>query len=231
MSIKKIMRKNGSRLISLRQYRYTDLFLFAVILIVFELVLHFAFKAFGGDFTFSPMVPIVLIVMMRLGWPCVFYAVGEGLMYTLLKLNSETYQPYFFAVFIIGNAFIALLLLMTKFMGKERIRKKWYFSAMFLLAGWVSVWVGRVVVAACFGYGLQWLKTMAWDLISLGIGLLIILIVRRLEGMFEDQKHFLVRTRKEEEEKKRRDEFGDEPIDIDEDTISILKRWDDGLDT
>ena len=49
------MRKNGSRMISIRQYRLTDLFLFAVILVVFELVVHFAYKRFGGGpltFTF-----------------------------------------------------------------------------------------------------------------------------------------------------------------------------------
>lgn len=224
------MRKNGSRLISLRQYRFTDLFLFAVILIVFELILHFAFIAFNGDFTFSPMVPIVLIVMMRWGWQSVFFALGDGLLYCLLNLNNAAFQPFYFAVYIIGNAFIMLLLLATKFVGKEKIRGKWYFSALFLLAGWVLTGLGRTAVAACFGKGLDWLLAMAWDFISLAVGLVIILIMRRLDGMFEDQKHYLIRLDDEREERRRRDNFGDEPIEIDEETVSILKRWDDGLD-
>lgn len=223
------MRKNGSRLITLRQYRLTDLFLFAVILIGFELILHFAFIRFNGDFTFSPLVPIVLLVMMRWGWPSLFFAAGDGLLYCLLKMNGATFQPCFFAVYIIGNLCSALLLLATKYIGKERIRKKWYNSALFLLSGWVLVWLGRSAVGACFGGGLGWLMAAVWDFISLAIGLVLVLILRRLDGMFEDQKHYLLRLEAEREEKRRRDEFGDEPIEIDEQTISILKRWDEGL--
>lgn len=57
-----------------------------------------------------------------------------------------------------------------------------------------------------------------------------VMILRRLNGMFEDQKHYLLRQDKERKELARRDEFGDEPVEIDEESLSILKRWDDGLD-
>ena len=227
------MRKNGSRMISIRQYRLTDLFLFAVILVVFELVVHFAYKRFGGGpltFTFSPMVPIVLMVMMRWGWPSVFYALGDGLLYCLLNLKTTGFSNDWFAVYIIGNAFIMLLLLMTRFVGTERIRKKWYFSALFLLAGWVSVVVGRTVLAVCFGYGfVPSLVGQLLDVMSLAVGLVIILIVRRLDGMFEDQKHYLKRLDGERKEKQRRDTFGDEPIELDEQSLTALKRHDDDL--
>lgn len=227
------MRKNGSRLISIRQYCLTDLFLFAAILLVFELILHFAYQRFGGGpltFTFSPLVPIVLIVMMRWGWPCVFYALGDGLLYCLLNLKSANFSGNWFAIYIIGNAFIMLLLLMTRFMGKEKIRKKWYFSALFLLAGWVAVLVGRTVVAVCFGYGfVPTLISQLLDVMSLVVGLVIILIVRRLEGMFEDQRHYLRRLDDERKEKQRRDTYGDEPIEIDEESMAIIKRHDDDL--
>ena len=93
----------------------------------------------------------------------------------------------------------------------------------------LPVWLGRSAVGACFGDGAGWLMAAVWDLISLAIGLVIVLILRRLDGMFEDQKHYLLRLEAEREEKRRRDEFGDEPIEIDEQTISILKRWDEGL--
>ena len=56
-----------------------------------------------------------------------------------------------------------------------------------------------------------------------------ILIVRKLDGMFEYQKSYLRRLDDERKEKMRRDEYGDEPVEIDEESLSILKRWDDGL--
>ncbi len=223
------MRKNGSRLISLRQYCLTDLFLFAVILIVFELVLHYAMIAYNGNFTFSPLVPIVLLVMMRWGWPSVFYALGDGLLFCLLNRGAEGFHPYHYGVYIIGNAFIMLLLLMTRFMGKERIAKKWYFSALFVLAGWVAVTFGRAIVSACFlqGFAGALLDGLLNDCFSLAIGIVIILVMRRLDGMFEDQKHYLKRLDNERKEKMRRDNFGDEPIEIDEESISILNKKDD----
>ncbi len=222
------MRKNGSRLISLRQYRLTDLFLFAVILTVFEVILHFAFKAFRGDFIFSPMLAITLIVMMRWGWPAVFYALGDGLLFCLLNIKDPGFSPYMFAIYIVGNAFIALLLLMTKFMGKEKIRGKWYFTLLFVTAGWIAVVLGRAAVAACCGLGfVSALLSHFGDLVSFAICLVVILVMRRLDGMFEDQKTFLKRLDAEKKEKARRDTFGDEPIEVDEESLKILKKDDD----
>lgn len=221
------MRKNGSRLISLRQYRFTDLFLFAVILVAFELVLHYALIYFSGDFTYSPLVPIVLLVMMRWGWPSVIYAVADGVLFC--ALNGFGWQSY--VMYGVGNAFISLCLLMTRFMGKEKIAGKWYFSVLFVVSGWVTVYLGRAIVAACCGIGfVNALVGQLWELLSLFVGVLLILLLRKLDGMFEDQKHYLIRMDEERKERARRDEFGDEPIEIDEETMSILKKWDDGLD-
>ena len=225
------MRKNGSRLISLRQYCLTDLFLFAVILVVFELILHYALIAYNGSFTFSPLLPIVLLVMMRWGWPSVFYALGDGLLFCLLNRNVEGFTPYHYGIYIIGNAFVMLLLIMTKFMGKERIAKKWYFTALFVLAGWLAVTFGRAIASACFlqGFTGALVDGLTHDSFSFAIGLVIILVMRRLDGMFEDQKHFLRRLDDERKEKQQRDTYGDEPVEIDEESISILNKKDDDL--
>lgn len=220
------MRKNGSRLISLGQYRLTDLFLFAVILVVFELILHYALIYFSGDFTYSPLIPMVLLVMMRWGWPSVFYAVLDGVLFCIL--NGFGWQSY--VMYGVGNAFIMFLLIMTKLMGKEKIAGKWYFSALFVVLGWVAVYLGRAAVAACVGLGfVNALIGQMWELLSLVVGILIILLMRRLDGMFEDQRHYLLRLDAERRDKQRRDEYGDEPIELDEEKLSFLRRDDDGL--
>ena len=221
------MRKNGSRLISIRQYRLTDSLIFAAILAAFELILHFALIGYNGAFTFSPLVPIVVLVIMRWGWQGVFYAVGDGILFCLLKGFGWQY----FVSYGIGNAFIMVLLLATKFLGKEKIAGKWYFSALFVLAGWLLVAFGRTIVAACCG--MDFVGTLVAQLVdpssllSLAMALIIILVMRRLDGMFEDQKHYLKRLDEERRAKSERDEFGDEPIEIDEETLSILKRHND----
>ena len=223
------MRKNGSKLISLKQYKLTDLFLFAVILVGFELILHFAMKAFGdnANFTFSPLVPIVLIVMMRWGWVSVFYAVGDGVLFVLL--NGGGWQSYL--IYCVGNAFIMLLLLYTRFVGKEKIRKKVYLSILFVVLGWIAVVLGRSGVAVTVGEKfVSVIVHQLFDLVSMIIGIIIVLIMRRLDGMFEEQKHYLKRLDDERKEMARRDEFGDEPVEITEDTLSILRKRDDEME-
>lgn len=221
------MRKNGSRLISFKQYKFTDLFLFAVILIAFELILHFAFIAFDGDFTFSPMVPIVILITMRWGWVSVFYAVGDGALFCLL--NGGSWQNYL--IYCVGNAFIMLVLVLHKIAGKEKIRKKIFLTLSYVGLAWLATILGRSAVAVCLGANFVAVFTgQLYELISLVVGILIVFIMRRLDGMFEDQKSYLKRLDEERKESMRRDEFGDEPIEIDGDTLSILRKRDNELE-
>ena len=229
------MRKNGSRLISLKQYKFNDLFLFAVILIVFDLVVHFA-TAWLADaaamYMFSLTVPIVLLIMVRWGWPAVFYAIGDAILLTVLN-NPTVWQSYL--AYILGNSALMLLLIPLHFIGKQKIAGKWYLTALFVVLGWViSNLVCSIVQWIC---GIDFVVALASNvsfsvngLLSLVLGVVLMLILRRLDGMFEDQIHYLKRLDDERKELARRDEFGDEPIEIDEDAMSILKRRYDDLE-
>ena len=227
------MRKNG-RLISFRQYKYTDLFFFALVLGISELLIFCSFRFWFSDandkYYINFMLPIALTVIMRWGWVGGVYAVADGVV--LCAIQGGSWQSYI--SYIIGTACIASVLLLTKFVGKEKIRGKWYLTLAYILAGWVSVNLGIACAGAAFGDNFLRLLGLNFGLgvygaLSLAAAVAVIMLLRRLEGMFEDQKHYLIRKDKERKELARRDEFGDEPIEIDEETVSILKRWDDGL--
>ena len=224
------MRKNGSRLISFGQYRTTDLFLFAVIFVAFELLIRYAVSAFSS-ISFSSLVPVVVLVLIRWGWPAAFYAAGGGLLYCLLNLGSEGFLPSHYAVYIIGNLFICLLLLVNRYVGKKRIISKWYFSALYVLAAWLLAAFGRTIVAACFGFDFAaTLVGQLSDLVTLGVAVVIILVMRRLDGMFEDQKAYLLRLDEERKAQAKRDTFGEDYdgyTEIDGEALSILNRNDD----
>jgi ketopantoate reductase len=66
-------------------------------------------------------------------------------------------------------------------------------------------------------------------LMSLVMAIVIIAIMRKLDGMFEDQKAYLMRLDKEKRDMMRHDEFGDEPIEIDEESLAILNKGDNDL--
>ena len=234
------MRKNGSRLISVNQYRTTDLFVFALILSAAELLTFYAGKWFPGGalYTFSLLVPISLTVMVRWGWPSVLYSMASGLLLCLLSLTGGVSGAQY-ASYIIGNAFIGLMLIPMYFIGKDNIRKRWWASALFAAGGWLSVYLGRSVIWA-IAYAISpvsgfsavsgFYSYFRSDVLSLVMSIVVILVLRKLDGMFEDQKSYLKRLDKERKEKMRRDEFGDEPVEIDEESLDILSRGNDLYD-
>ena len=229
------MRKEGSRLISYKQYCITDLCIFAGILLLAELTVHFAAVWLPGEavFTFSFMLPIVLMVMVRWGWQSVFYALGSAVLYC--ALNKGTLTSYL--VYGIGNCFVMLMLLPLKFIGSDKIVTRWWASLLFIIGGWLCVYLGRSIVwTVCYAVKpvegaaayVAFINFATSELLSLAMAAVVILILRRFDGMFENQKSFLKRLGKIREEQMRRDEYGDEPIDMDEDALSILHK-DDGL--
>ena len=227
------MRKNGSRLISLTQYRLSDVFMFALILGLSELLSFCAAEYWftsSALFSLSFLTPVVMLVMIRWGWISVFFAAADGALYCVLR--GYGWQNYL--VYGIGNCLSALMLIVFVFVKKDKITSKWYYSLLFLTGGWALINFGRAAVTAAFGNNfLSALGAVCGigdnGVLSLVIGLILVLILRRLDGMWEDQKSYLIRKDEERREQAKRDEFGDEPVEIDEETVSILKRWDDGL--
>lgn len=228
------MSKNGSRLISLRRYKATDLFLFTVILTIFDLLAHFAIVLFPGGayYAFALTLPIVLLMIMRWGWWGALYAVFDGVM--LSALNSPTVWQNYLS-YSIGNLAILLLLIPMRYIGKKRIAGKWYLSALFVVFGWLLMNLFTSLVQCICGEGFlsSLLGNMGFGLtgvLSLAIGLVLIMVLRRLDGMFEDQIAYLKRLDEERKERMRIDEFGEAPVEIDEDTLSILKKRDEELE-
>ena len=229
------MRKNG-RLISFRQYKYTDLFFFALVLGLSEILIFCAynywFKSTIDKFYINFMLAIALTVIMRWGWVGGIYAVLDGII--LSAVGGGGWQRYL--SYIIGTACILSVLLLTKFVGKEKIRSKWYLTLAYIIVGWVSVNLGIACMSAIFGENFLSALMLSfgygvYGALPLAAAIVVIMILRRLNGMFEDQKHYLLRQDRERKELARRDEYGDEPIEIDEESLSILRRWDDGLGT
>jgi hypothetical protein len=179
------------------------------------------------------MVPqLRIIVLMRWGWLSVFYPVGAGLIYCIL--NTEGFQASIYLTYCIGNACMALVLIYVKLVGKEKIAKKFYLSAILVVLAWLAINLGRSAIAAMFGNNfftafLNFCGISDNGVLTLVMAILIIAIMRKLDGMFEDQKSFLLRLEKEKSDRMRRDEFGDEPIEIDEQSLAILNKGDNDL--
>ncbi|MBR5382660.1 MAG: hypothetical protein IK133_02460, partial [Clostridia bacterium] len=115
------------------------------------------------------------------------------------RTSGATLQQY--AVYCIGNLLALGALGLKKAYGTEGIRQDVLKTLLFGGVTLVLMQLGRFLVSLVFGASVtQALGFFTTDVISLLFTLVIIWIVRRLDGMLEDQKHYLQRIRKEQEE-------------------------------
>jgi len=185
--------KNG---ISFRQYRAIDLGLFAAILLVSQfLIVKAAGSWFAAQrFIVSPAAAVVAIVMMRWGPWAAIHAVLSGLLYCLqLKGGWQQYAAY-----IAGNLCAMVGLAQIQAHGKEAIRGSTSKTLIFATVVQVSMLLGRAFTALVVGLengdALLFITT---DALSLVFTLVILWIARRVDGLFEDQKHYLFRIQRE----------------------------------
>ena len=92
---------------------------------------------------------------------------------------------------------------MLRLLGGERIRQSQWLSLAFGLLTWLLMCLGRMAMALIFGAGFgDALAFLTTDSLSAVFTLVIVWIARRLDGIFENQKHYLLRLNKEREEEK-----------------------------
>lgn len=189
------------RQISYEQYRSIDLTLFAVMLAVFEFLIVTAARSWFPDqlYTVSLAGTITCIVMMRWGGFSALHAALAGFLFCLY--SGGTVRHYI--IYIIGNLFSMLALLIYKFVGAENIRRSANWSLVFALAVQLLMQAGRFTVSMAMGESAgSALGFITTDALSILFTLVIIWIARRLDGIFENQKIYLLRINKENEEEK-----------------------------
>ena len=186
---------------TLQGYRRIDLTLFAVILAAFEyLVCHAALRLFPSQpFTVSVTPVITAIVLMRWGPWAAVHAVLGGLVYSAAAGGG----PKQILIYCLGNLFSLGALGLKKALGAEEIRQHTGKSLLFGLCVVLLMQLGRALISLVLGVeaaaaGLFFTADVITDLFTLTV----IWIVRRLDGVFEDQKHYLRRLDEEERKEK-----------------------------
>lgn len=183
------------------EYRNIDLSLFAVMLIASEtVIINAATRWFPSEaYTVSVVAAICAIVMMRWGPWAALHAVLGGFVYVLVSKGTGAQ----YVIYCVGNLFSLGALGLLKLWGSEPIREDKLKSLAFALAVQVLMQLGRAAVSLLFGTPVS--KAVGFittDALSILFTLVIIWISRRLDGVFENQKHYLLRLNKEREEGK-----------------------------
>lgn len=182
--------------ISFQQYRGIDLAIWLVILSVFEsLTVIAASKWFPGElYTLSQVTAVLAVVMMRWGGCAAIHAVAGGFVFCLVQGAS----PEQFAVYCVGNCFALTALLLFRAVGKEKVKEKVYLTVLFTAAVFCGAQLGRWLASLVFGGSPGSMAAFFMtDSLSLLYGVVVVLIARRVDGLFEDQKSYLIRTEAE----------------------------------
>ena len=187
-----------NRQISFSQYRQIDLIIMTAVLAISQFFIHVASSFWFPEqlYVVSPVAAVVALVMMRWSGYAAIHAVFGGLFFT--ALSGGTWQHFF--IYGAGNLLSMLALVMFKVFGKERIRQDALLALAFGLITQLLMQLGRAAVAAILGFSAAaCLGFITTDILSALFTLFIIWIVRRIEGLFEDQKSYLLRIQREQQ--------------------------------
>ena len=174
------------------QYRAIDLSLFALMLMVFEtIILRAATGWFPAEaWTVSVVPAITAIIMVRWGPWCAVHAVLGGVI-TVLTLKGNGVQ---FLIYGIGNLAAPALWPLLKKQGWETLHRNTLILFLFGALTVLSMQIGRALIALITGTPPEGLLLyITADSVTYIFTIVILWIASRLDGILEDQKHYLAR--------------------------------------
>ena len=192
------------RQLSLEEYRAIDLTLFAAMLALFEfLIVRFATVSL---YTVSLAAVITAVVYMRWGWWGAIHAVLAGVLfcfyYSGVAPPDQPVRLQQYIIYSVGNLFSLAAVPMLKQFGEERVRRSAMRSLLFSLSVILLMQGGRAVVALLLGVATTPEGALGYftaDALSILFTLVVTWIIRRLDGVFEEQRHYLTRIQEDRE--------------------------------
>lgn len=181
-----------------KQYRSIDLALFAAMLIAFEYIAaHAAIRLFPREpYTVSVTPLITALVLMRWGpWAAIHAALGGAVYCFSSGAGAQQY-----AIYCAGNLLALGALKLIRALGSENIRQDALRALLFGLCVILLMQLGRACVSLLMGGSLRGaLLFFTTDSVSTLFTLVTVWIARRLDGVMEDQRHYLLRLQEERE--------------------------------
>ncbi len=185
--------------ITFEQYRSLDLMIWTVITVVFEAITTLATNKwfYAQPVAMSITLTLICITMMRWNTYAVIPAVAGGFIFSLV--SGATFEQYI--IYCIGNVFALTALLIIKMYNKEILRGSAVKLSLFVTTAYIGMAIGRWLVSLFFGGDLMaFVVYITTDIISLLFAVIIMNLLRKADGMIEDQKAYLFRVQEEEDE-------------------------------
>lgn len=186
---------------TVKQYRTLDLAMFALMLTVAEMLAVTAARRWfpNEPYTVSVTPAITAIVMMRWGAWAGLHAVLGGALFCLASGAGARH----YLIYCLGNLLSLAALGYIRTVTAEGVRRSVSKSLLLALAVTLLMQLGRAAIAIALGSApAVALGFFTTDAITLLFTLVLIWIARRLDGIFEEQNHYLLRLRQQENEER-----------------------------
>lgn len=181
-----------------KEYMIIDITLWAIIMAVFEFLIVMARNWWFPTeiYTVSLEAAITAIVFMRWGfWGAIHAVVGGFVFCTFSSANVGQY-----IIYCVGDLLAVAAVLPLRKLGKEKVRQNVWLTLGFAFLVQLLMQLGRALVAMALGSDLAAAAGFfTADSLSYVFTLVIIWIARKLDGVYEDQKHYLLRLNAPEE--------------------------------
>lgn len=188
------------------EYRAIDLIMFLLMVVLGEAVIGIAAASFPKELYVFSLVPVITaIVMMRWGPWALLHAVAGGVVYTWVSGGVGTD----YIVYCAGNLLGLGALVLIRVFGKEKIRGDALGTMAFGVATALLMQLGRALLWMLIHRTAQGaIVFFTADVLTLLFTAVVMWIVRRLDGVFEDQITYLLRISKEKEEERESSDEG-----------------------
>ena len=193
--------------LTFKQYRNIDLSIFALLVILSEAITTVATNNWfvAQPVAISTTIIFICILMMRWSAFAFIHAIVGGVVFCVASGASAEH----FIIYSVGNCLALCALLWFKLLGKEKVRKDGFLLTLYTFSVYLLMQVGRWLLSLCFGGGVgDLVGYLSTDIISLLFAVVIMLILRKTDGMIEDQKAYLFRLERERLEEQQSSGYG-----------------------
>ncbi len=151
-------------------------------------------------YTLSLAVVFIALEMMRWGAFAAVSALVSGLVFCIASGASADQ----FLIYCIGNLLSLVALLLLRFVGYERVRKSAGLTIMYVVLVYLLLELGRWGVSIILGNDLRLLvHFLTTDSLSGVFAVVVVLISRQADGLFENQRSYIRRLEADRKAKER----------------------------
>lgn len=184
---------------TLGKYRAIDLFILALIMCGLDAICFYGLVRFSPIFTISVTTIILLIVFMRWDiWGMINAVIGGlfvGFFPNYLLGTTDMIQPL--VIYGLGNLFLIIVVVYIKLVGKNKITQGNWYLVLYAFIGFISVALGRSIIAIFFGNNFfsYFTKQIVAESLNFVFAIIILFITNKQENMFRDQKEYFLEVR------------------------------------